>query len=47
VGITLIPCSKQFVAEIGDLDLSEPMAADDLAAVREAFKTYAVLVFPG
>lgn len=46
MGVTLIQYSKQFVAEIGDIDLSRPLGHEDLAAVREAFKTYAVLVFP-
>ncbi len=47
MSITLIPFSKQFAAEIGDVDLSRPLSAGDLEAVRDAFKTYAVLVFPG
>ncbi len=47
MAITVIACSQQFAAEVGDIDLRRPLAAEDLAAVREAFRTYAVLVFPG
>ena len=35
-----------FAAEVGDVDLSKPLAADDLAAIRAAFTKYAVLIFP-
>jgi len=33
-------------AEVGDVDLSKPLAAEDLAAIRAAFTKYAVLIFP-
>jgi alpha-ketoglutarate-dependent 2,4-dichlorophenoxyacetate dioxygenase len=47
MSITVIAHSQTFVAEIGDIDLSRPLAPEDLAQVRDAFKTYAVVVFPG
>ncbi|HYC44423.1 MAG TPA: TauD/TfdA family dioxygenase [Burkholderiales bacterium] len=40
------PVTPDFVAEIGDLDLSRPLAEDDIAAVKSAFWRYAVLIFP-
>jgi len=46
VGISIFPVTPNFAAEIGDLDLSRPLAEDDLKAVREAFAAYAVLAFP-
>ena len=46
MGITIVPVTPDFVAEIGDVDLSQPLAADDLAAIKAAFWKYAVLVFP-
>ena len=38
--------TPSFAAEVGDVDLSKPLAADDLAAIRAAFTKYAVLIFP-
>lgn len=46
MGITTIPVTPDFVAEVGDVDLSRPLADDDLAAIKAAFWKYAVLVFP-
>jgi alpha-ketoglutarate-dependent 2,4-dichlorophenoxyacetate dioxygenase len=40
------PVTETFVAEIGDLDLSQPLSEDDWQVVEEAFETYAVLVIP-
>ncbi|MAG97614.1 MAG: 2,4-dichlorophenoxyacetate dioxygenase [Rhodospirillaceae bacterium] len=40
------PVSETFAAEIGDLDLSQPLSEADWQMVEEAFRTYAVLVFP-
>jgi alpha-ketoglutarate-dependent 2,4-dichlorophenoxyacetate dioxygenase len=45
--ITLHPVTPDFAAEVGDVDLSQPLAAEDRAAIRAAFLEYAVLVFPG
>jgi len=44
--ISVYPVTENFVAEIGDLDLARPLDAADLAAVKAAFATYAVLIFP-
>src|SRR5215472_6675348 len=46
MAITVCPVTPGFVAEIGDIDLSTPLAAADLATVKEAFTKYAVLIFP-
>jgi alpha-ketoglutarate-dependent 2,4-dichlorophenoxyacetate dioxygenase len=45
MAITVQPTTPDFAAEVGDVDLSKPLAADDLAAIRAAFTKYAVLVF--
>ncbi|SKA35192.1 alpha-ketoglutarate-dependent 2,4-dichlorophenoxyacetate dioxygenase [Enhydrobacter aerosaccus] len=44
--VTIQPITPDFAAEVGDVDLGQPLAADDLAAIRSAFTKYAVLVFP-
>jgi alpha-ketoglutarate-dependent 2,4-dichlorophenoxyacetate dioxygenase len=44
--ITVCPVTPRFAAEIGDVDLSRPLDPVDVAAVKDAFTTYAVLVFP-
>ncbi len=44
--ITVMPVTPDFVAEIGDVDLSLPLSGADLEAIRQAFWKYAVLVFP-
>ena len=44
--ITVHPITPDFAAEVGDVVLGKPLAADDLAAIRAAFTKYAVLVFP-
>ncbi len=46
MAIIVHPTTAEFVAEVGDVDLSKPLAATDLAAIRAAFTKYAVLVFP-
>ncbi|MFO1083935.1 MAG: TauD/TfdA family dioxygenase [Reyranellaceae bacterium] len=46
MAITVQPVTESFAAEIGDVDLARPIAADDLAAIRAAFTRFAVLVFP-
>jgi alpha-ketoglutarate-dependent 2,4-dichlorophenoxyacetate dioxygenase len=46
MNISIFPVTPSFVAEIGDLDLGGPLAEEDLKVVRDAFATYAVLVFP-
>jgi len=44
--ISIFPVTERFAAEVGDIDLARPLDADTVQAVREAFATYAVLVFP-
>jgi alpha-ketoglutarate-dependent 2,4-dichlorophenoxyacetate dioxygenase len=44
--ISIFPVTPRFAAEVGDIDLAQPLDAETLQAVREAFATYAVLVFP-
>jgi alpha-ketoglutarate-dependent 2,4-dichlorophenoxyacetate dioxygenase len=46
LAITVHPITPDFAAEVGDVELGKPLAADDLAAIRAAFTKYAVLVFP-
>ncbi|MFT5182502.1 MAG: alpha-ketoglutarate-dependent 2,4-dichlorophenoxyacetate dioxygenase [Alphaproteobacteria bacterium] len=36
-----------FAAEIGDLDLRQPLGEAEFAALEDVFNTYSVLVFPG
>jgi alpha-ketoglutarate-dependent 2,4-dichlorophenoxyacetate dioxygenase len=38
--------TSSFAAEVGDVDLSRPLAPEDLAAIRAAFTKYGVLIFP-
>jgi alpha-ketoglutarate-dependent 2,4-dichlorophenoxyacetate dioxygenase len=44
--IRLFPVTPDFASEVGEIDLSRPLAPADLAAARDAFTRYAVLVFP-
>jgi alpha-ketoglutarate-dependent 2,4-dichlorophenoxyacetate dioxygenase len=44
--ITVCPVTQNFAAEIGDVDLSRPIEPSDIAAIKDAFARYAVLVFP-
>jgi alpha-ketoglutarate-dependent 2,4-dichlorophenoxyacetate dioxygenase len=46
MAITVVPVTPSFAAEIGDVDLSQPLATSDLAAIKEAFAKYAVVIFP-
>jgi len=46
MSVTILPITRSFSAEVGDLDLREPLTPGDLGAVRQAFAAYAVLVFP-
>ena len=46
MAITVCPVTPSFAAEIGDVDLSRQIAPPDLAAIKEAFIKYAVLIFP-
>ena len=40
------PVTEAFAAEIGGVDLSSPLSAEDEAAIKAAFWRYAVLIFP-
>jgi alpha-ketoglutarate-dependent 2,4-dichlorophenoxyacetate dioxygenase len=46
VSLTLYPVTPDFAAEIGDLDLSRPLDAETVEAIKRAFWKYAVLIFP-
>ena len=46
MAISVYPVTENFAAEIGDLDLARPLDPTDLAAIKAAFATYAVLIFP-
>jgi alpha-ketoglutarate-dependent 2,4-dichlorophenoxyacetate dioxygenase len=46
MAITVAPITDTFAAEIGDIDLSRPLSAEDAEAVKQAFWTYSVLIFP-
>jgi alpha-ketoglutarate-dependent 2,4-dichlorophenoxyacetate dioxygenase len=46
MAITVCPVTPSFAAEIGDVDLSRPVAPADFQAIRDAFTTYSVLIFP-
>ena len=47
MGAQFWPVTENFAAEVGDVDLSQPLSTEDIAAIRAAFDRYAVLVFPG
>ncbi len=47
MGITIWPVTEGFAAEIGDVDLASELSEQDLAAIKQAFWDFAVLVFPG
>ena len=40
------PVTETFAAEIGDVDLSQPLSREDQAEIEAAFNRYSVLVFP-
>jgi alpha-ketoglutarate-dependent 2,4-dichlorophenoxyacetate dioxygenase len=46
MAINLFPVTSEFVAEVGDVDLSKPLSTEDAVAIEEAFLKYAVLIFP-
>ncbi|MBF6559207.1 MAG: TauD/TfdA family dioxygenase [Candidatus Binataceae bacterium] len=46
MAITVWPVTDGFAAEIGDVDLSRPLEADEVAAIKQAFWDYGVLIFP-
>jgi alpha-ketoglutarate-dependent 2,4-dichlorophenoxyacetate dioxygenase len=46
MAITVCPVTQSFAAELGDVDLSRPLDASEVAAIKAAFAQYAVLIFP-
>jgi alpha-ketoglutarate-dependent 2,4-dichlorophenoxyacetate dioxygenase len=46
MAITVVPVTPSFAAEVGDVDLSRPLEAADVAAIKDAFAKFAVLIFP-
>ena len=44
--MTVFPVTETFAAEIGDVDLSQPLSQDVQAEIEAAFNRYSVLVFP-
>src|SRR6185436_5495329 len=44
--MVVCPVNEDFAAEIGDLDLSKPLSAADVAEIIAMFDRYSVLVFP-
>ena len=46
MSISIYPVTPDFAAEIGDVDLAQPLATAELDAIKAAFWQYAVLVFP-
>ncbi len=44
--MTVYPVTESFAAEIGDIDLSNPLLNEDRAEVEAAFNRYSVLIFP-
>ena len=46
MSITLFPVTPSFAAEVGDVDLSQAVSADDISVIKTAFAKYSVLVFP-
>lgn len=40
------PVTPDFAAEIGDVDLSQPLSDSQFKTINDAFNTYSVLVFP-
>lgn len=46
MAITIAPITPNFAAEIGDVDLSQPLTAVEVDEIKQAFWRYAVLIFP-
>jgi alpha-ketoglutarate-dependent 2,4-dichlorophenoxyacetate dioxygenase len=44
--MTVYPVTEDFAAEIGDVDLSQPLSEESLAEIEAVFDRYSVLVFP-
>jgi len=46
MAIRVFPVTPDFAAEVGDVDLTQALSADDSVAIKAAFSKYAVLIFP-
>jgi len=46
MAITIVPVTDHFAAEIGEVDLCRPLGEPAVAAIKQAFWDYAVLIFP-
>src|SRR5436190_6575480 len=46
MSITISAITPDFAAEVFDVDLTQPVADDDFAAIASAFWKYSVLIFP-
>ena len=46
MSIAIYPVTRDFAAEIGNVDLSQPLPDETFAEIQSAFWKYAVLVFP-
>jgi alpha-ketoglutarate-dependent 2,4-dichlorophenoxyacetate dioxygenase len=44
--MTVYPVTESFAAEIGDVDLSQPLSEESRTEIEAAFNRYSVLVFP-
>ncbi len=44
--VTIVPVTDEFAAEVGDVDLSKPLSAEEFSTIETAFNQYSVLVFP-
>ncbi|MGH7934254.1 MAG: TauD/TfdA dioxygenase family protein [Candidatus Binataceae bacterium] len=47
MAIAVYPITPGFAAEIGDVDLSQPLDPAELGAIKQAFWDYGVVIFPG
>ena len=46
MAISIYPVTPDFAAEVGDVNLAQPLTPENHAAIQVAFAQYAVLVFP-
>ncbi len=47
MAISVYAITSSFIAEIGDVDLSQPLSPAEVAEIKQAFWDYGVLIFPG
>ena len=46
MSFSLHPITPDFAAEIGDINLREPLSEEEFTSLESAFNTYSVLIFP-